>query len=61
MSITTVKWSVAEYHRLVALGVSENKSVELFQGEIVEIVPEGPRHSNRIRQTTKAIRRLFTI
>ena len=56
MSITTAQCTIEEYHLLVARGAWEDKSVELLQGKIIEISPEGPLHSNRIRKSAKAIR-----
>lgn len=56
MSVATAKWTVEEYHHLVTSGALAHKSVELLQGEIVQMSPEGPLHSNRIRQSAKVAR-----
>lgn len=45
MSITIAKWTLAEYHRMVELGLLKNKRVELIRGEIVEMPPEGEPHA----------------
>ncbi|MEQ8756461.1 MAG: Uma2 family endonuclease [Coleofasciculus sp. G1-WW12-02] len=42
---TLVKWTVADYHRLIETGILSNRRVELLQGELVEMPPEGPIHS----------------
>lgn len=41
---TLVKWSVEDYHRIVAAGVLAGRRVELLRGDIVEMSPEGPEH-----------------
>lgn len=45
MAITTVKWTIDEYHRMIAAGILEDRRVELLQGEIVEMSPEGEPHA----------------
>jgi len=42
---TLVKWTVADYHRLIETGIFSNRRVELLQGEVVEMPPEEPIHS----------------
>jgi hypothetical protein len=39
---TLYKWSVEDYHQIINSGVLEGKSVELLEGEIIEISPESP-------------------
>lgn len=46
MTVTAAKWTVEEYHRLIETGVLADKRVELINGEIVEMSPEGPLHSD---------------
>ncbi|MDJ0595217.1 MAG: Uma2 family endonuclease [Pleurocapsa sp. MO_226.B13] len=41
---TLAKWSVDDYHLMIESGVLNNRSVELLEGEIVEMSPEGPLH-----------------
>ncbi len=45
MTVTHYKWSVSEWHELVDTGVLEGKPVELLEGDIVEMSPEGIEHS----------------
>jgi Uma2 family endonuclease len=45
MSITTVKWTVDEYHHMIAAGILGDRRVELLKGEIVEMPPEGEPHA----------------
>jgi len=42
---TLVKWTVTDYHRLIETGILNHRRVELLQGEVVEMPPEGPIHS----------------
>ena len=45
MAITTYKWSIEEWHELVDLGAVAGKPVELLNGEIIKVSPEGIEHS----------------
>ena len=39
-----VKWSIDDYHLMIESGVLKNRSVELLEGEIIEVSPESPLH-----------------
>lgn len=43
--ITTAKWKLDEYHRMVEAGILRKRRVELLKGEIVEMAPEGKPHA----------------
>ncbi|MCU0540920.1 MAG: Uma2 family endonuclease [Oscillatoriaceae cyanobacterium Prado104] len=45
MSVTTVKWTVKDYHQMIAAGILEGRNVELIGGEIIEMAPEGESHA----------------
>lgn len=45
MALTTVKWSLDDYHRIVDAGVLDGRNVELLNGEIVVMPPEGTSHA----------------
>lgn len=45
MTVTLVKWTVDEYHRMIAAGILDERRVELLKGEIVEMSPEGEPHA----------------
>lgn len=45
MTLTTAKWTVEDYHRMIAAGILAGRHVELLNGEIVEIAPEGESHA----------------
>lgn len=56
---TLYKWSVEEYHQLVEIGLLEGKSVELLEGEIVHMSPEGISHSYTNHSVAKYLRKLL--
>lgn len=45
--LTHAKFSLDEYHRMIDLGLLDDKNVELLRGEIVEMPPEGPEHTEQ--------------
>ncbi|MDF5716901.1 MAG: Uma2 family endonuclease [Rhizonema sp. NSF051] len=45
MVVTTAKWTIYEYHRMIAAGILDDRHVELLKGEIVEMSPEGEPHA----------------
>lgn len=45
MVLTTAKWTIDEYHRMIATGILDDRRVELLKGEIVEISPSGEPHA----------------
>ncbi|MBO1347295.1 MAG: Uma2 family endonuclease [Hormoscilla sp. GUM202] len=53
------KWSVSDYHRMIAAGIVSDRRLELIAGDIVEMSPEGPLHSSRIRKGANYLRRIF--
>lgn len=44
MGVAIAKWTLDEYHRMIAAGVLDHRQVELLQGEIIEMSPEGEPH-----------------
>lgn len=46
MALTTAKWTLDEYHRMVEAGLLEGRAVEFLHGEIVEMSPEGAPHAS---------------
>jgi Uma2 family endonuclease len=45
MTLTTAKWTIDEYHRLVETGILDDRRVELLEGIIVDMAPEGMPHA----------------
>jgi len=46
MTLTLAKWTLDDYHQMVETGLLQNRRVELLNGEIVEMSPEGPEHAS---------------
>jgi Uma2 family endonuclease len=46
MTITTAKWTIEDYHRMIDAGILDDRAVELLNGEIVEMSPEGMPHAH---------------
>ena len=45
MTLTTAKWTVEDYHHMIASGILSGRQVELLNGEIVEMAPVGETHA----------------
>jgi len=45
MALTTAKWTLEEYHRMIEAGILRDRHVELLKGEIVEMPSEGVPHA----------------
>jgi len=45
MSVTTAKWTLEDYHRMIQVGLLDDRQVELLNGEIVEMSPEAEPHA----------------
>lgn len=45
MSVTTAKWTLDDYHRMIDAGILDDRRVELLKGEIVEMSPSGSPHA----------------
>jgi len=45
MTITIAKWTLDDYHRMIEVGLLESRHVELLNGEIIEMPPEGEPHA----------------
>jgi Uma2 family endonuclease len=43
--VTLLKWTVQDYHHLIEQGLLDGKKVELLDGNLVTMPPEGPLHS----------------
>ena len=52
--------TVAEYDRMIELGVyTENDHIELLNGEIIEIMPKGPKHTSANSRLVRFFIKLF--
>lgn len=45
MTLAIAKWTVEDYHHIIATGILDNRNVELIHGEIIEMAPEGEPHA----------------
>jgi Uma2 family endonuclease len=45
MTVALAKWTIEEYHAMIATGILDNRQVELLRGEIAEISPEKEPHA----------------
>jgi Uma2 family endonuclease len=61
MVLTTAKWTIDDYHRMIDAGILANRSVELLNGEIVDMVPEGPEHAQTSSDTADYLKTLLGI
>jgi Uma2 family endonuclease len=46
MTLTTLKWTLDDYHRMIDAGILDGRPVELLNGEIIEMSPEGEPHAS---------------
>jgi Uma2 family endonuclease len=53
------KWSVTEYHQMIDTGLLEDKPVQLLEGEIIEMSPEGPLHTSINYSVAEYLRELL--
>jgi Uma2 family endonuclease len=53
------KWSVEDYHQMIAAGILEDRRVELLDGDIVEMSPESPLHKGSGEELTSYLRRVL--
>lgn len=59
MTVTTAKWTLEDYHCMIEIGLLEDRCVELLNGEIVEMPPEGPEHAQQSTDAADYLRRLL--
>ncbi|MGB3766520.1 MAG: Uma2 family endonuclease [Phormidesmis sp.] len=43
-----MRWTIEDYHRLAESGILANRRVELIDGNLVEMAPEGAPHSHTL-------------
>lgn len=59
MTLITAKWSLNDYHQMIESGLLAERSLELINGEIIEMSPEGVSHSFYCRGTAKYLRSIL--
>ncbi|NET61952.1 MAG: Uma2 family endonuclease [Symploca sp. SIO2E6] len=45
MTLAIAKWTIADYHHIITTGILSERQVELLNGEILEMAPEGEPHA----------------
>jgi len=45
-ALTTVKWTLDDYHCMIDAGILSDRKAELLWGEVFEIAPEGKPHAH---------------
>jgi Uma2 family endonuclease len=53
MSVAIATWTLDDYHRMIASGLLDGRSVELLNGVIVEMSPEGEAHAYLSHEAAK--------
>lgn len=56
---TLTRWTVADYHRMIAEGLLAGRQVELIDGQIVDMAPELPIHRATYRRSAKYLESLL--
>ncbi len=57
---TPRRWTREEYHRMAEAGaIGRDERVELIQGEVVQMAPQGPHHSTGTRRLQEILRDAF--
>jgi len=59
MTVTLAKFTLDQYHRMVAAGILANCPVELLNGEIVEMPSEGTAHADLSSDAGDYLRQLL--
>ncbi len=59
MHTTRYKWSIERWHKLIETGLLEDEPVELLNGEIVRVSPEGVEHRKVNDRTADYLRELM--
>jgi Uma2 family endonuclease len=59
MTFIAAKWTIDEYHRMIAAEILRDRRVELLKGEIVEMSPEGEPHAYCSHEAGKYLTKLL--
>ncbi|MBW4676340.1 MAG: Uma2 family endonuclease [Desmonostoc geniculatum HA4340-LM1] len=59
MTVILAKWTIDEYHRMIAAEILSDRQVELLQGEIIEMSPEGEPHAYRSDEAAEYLANLL--
>jgi Uma2 family endonuclease len=56
---TLAKWSIDEYHAMIAAGILHDRHVELLAGDIIEMSPETPLHYTTAKRGARYLETLL--
>jgi Uma2 family endonuclease len=56
---TLAKWSVSDYHEMIAAGILRDRRVELLAGDIIEMSPETPLHYSTAKRGARYLETLL--
>ena len=59
MTLITAKWNLNDYHQMIESGLLDDRLLELINGEIIQMAPEGIAHSFYCRSTAKYLRSIL--
>ncbi len=59
MTLISAQWSIDDYHQMIESGLLDCRSLELINGQIIQMSPEGVAHSFYCRATAKYLRSLL--
>lgn len=59
MTLTTATWTLDDYHRMIEAGILDGRSVELLNGEVIEMSPEGEPHASASVEAGEYLMRLL--
>ncbi|MBD1875559.1 Uma2 family endonuclease [Nodosilinea sp. FACHB-131] len=57
--VALAKWTLEDYHQMIAAGILSDRRVELLNGEIIEMPPEGEPHAYYSRTSAKYLDQLL--
>lgn len=58
MSVAIARWTLNDYHAMINAGLFEGRQIELLNGWIVEMPPEGPDHADLSTDAAESFVRL---
>ncbi|KAM3093936.1 Uma2 family endonuclease [Phormidesmis sp. 146-35] len=59
MTIATYKWTIDRYHQAVEAGIFDDQPIELLNGELIEMSPEGVPHAGLSDSSSRYLQRLL--
>ena len=57
--VTLAKWSIADYHKMIEAGILRDRNIQLIDGELIEMSPEGVIHAAYGGSVTDYLRQIL--